>query len=53
MVASHGADALRIYEMFMAPFDQDIAWSTEGLSGARRFLNRIWKPVPGYLLLPA
>ena len=42
IVASYGADALRVYEMFMAPFDQDIAWSTEGLSGARRFLNRIW-----------
>jgi leucyl-tRNA synthetase len=42
IVASYGADALRIYEMFMAPFDQDIAWSTEGLSGSRRFLNRIW-----------
>jgi leucyl-tRNA synthetase len=39
---SHGGDALRIYEMFMAPFDQDIAWSTEGLSGARRFLNKVW-----------
>jgi len=43
IVRSHGGDALRIYEMFMAPFDQDIAWSTEGLSGARRFLNRVWK----------
>jgi leucyl-tRNA synthetase len=43
VVASHGADALRLYEMFMAPFDQEVAWSTEGLSGAWRFLNRIWK----------
>ena len=42
IVLSHGADALRVYEMFMAPFDQDIAWNPEGLSGARRFLNRIW-----------
>jgi leucyl-tRNA synthetase len=42
VVASHGADALRLYEMFMAPFDQDVAWSTEGLSGAWRFLNRLW-----------
>jgi leucyl-tRNA synthetase len=42
MVETFGADALRIYEMFMAPFDQDIAWSTEGIHGARRFLNRIW-----------
>lgn len=42
MVELYGADALRIYELFMAPFDQDITWSTDGLSGARRFLNRLW-----------
>jgi leucyl-tRNA synthetase len=42
IVESHGADALRIYEMFMAPFDQDIAWSQVGIVGARRFLNRVW-----------
>jgi leucyl-tRNA synthetase len=42
MVAQYGADALRVYEMFMAPFEQDVAWSTEGINGARRFLNRIW-----------
>jgi leucyl-tRNA synthetase len=43
MVASYGADALRVYEMFMAPFDQDIAWSTEGIRGARRFLQKVWR----------
>ena len=42
MVESYGADALRIYVMFMAPFEQDIAWSMAGISGARRFLNRTW-----------
>jgi leucyl-tRNA synthetase len=42
IVASHGADALRVYELFMAPFDQDVDWSTEGINGARRFLNRVW-----------
>jgi leucyl-tRNA synthetase len=42
MVETFGADALRLYEMFMAPFDQDVAWSTEGIQGARRFLNRVW-----------
>jgi leucyl-tRNA synthetase len=42
IVETYGADALRIYEMFMAPFDQDIAWSMEGINGARRFLNRVW-----------
>lgn len=43
MVKQYGADALRVYEMFMAPFDQDIMWNTAGISGARRFLNRVWK----------
>ncbi len=42
IVESYGADSLRIYEMFMAPFDQDIAWSTDGITGAWRFLNRVW-----------
>jgi leucyl-tRNA synthetase len=42
MVQTYGADSLRVYELFMAPFDQDIAWSAEGINGARRFLNRIW-----------
>lgn len=42
MVAAYGADALRVNEMFMAPFEQDVAWSTEGINGARRFLQRVW-----------
>jgi leucyl-tRNA synthetase len=41
-VVSFGADALRLYELFMAPFEQDITWSTEGISGSWRFLNRLW-----------
>jgi leucyl-tRNA synthetase len=43
LVATFGADALRIYEMFMAPFDQDVSWNTDGINGARRFLNRVWR----------
>jgi leucyl-tRNA synthetase len=43
MVATFGADALRVYEMFMAPFEQDVSWSAKGINGSRRFLNRIWK----------
>jgi leucyl-tRNA synthetase len=42
IVATYGADALRIYVMFMAPFEQDVGWNTEGINGARRFLNRVW-----------
>ena len=41
IVAEFGADALRVYEMFMGPFDQAAAWSTNGLAGARKFLERI------------
>lgn len=43
IVRSHGADTLRLYEMFMGPLDADVAWSTDGLDGARRFLDRVWR----------
>ena len=43
IVKSHGADTLRVYEMFMGPLDASIAWSTNGLDGARRFLDRIYR----------
>ena len=43
IVATYGADSLRVYEMFMGPFDQSIAWSTDNLMGARRFIERIWR----------
>ena len=38
-----GADAFRVYEMFMGAFDQAIPWSTDGARGCRRFLDRVWK----------
>ena len=43
IVYSHGADTLRLYEMFMGPLDASIAWSENGLDGARRFLDRAWR----------
>ncbi|KZE64645.1 leucine--tRNA ligase [Fictibacillus phosphorivorans] len=43
IVQSHGADTLRLYEMFMGPLDASIAWSTTGLDGSRRFLDRVWR----------
>lgn len=43
IVESHGADTLRLYEMFMGPLDASKAWSTNGLDGARRFIDRIWR----------
>ena len=42
MVKIYGADTLRVYEMFMGPFDQSVAWSTESIIGSRRFLERAW-----------
>ncbi|RJP45869.1 MAG: leucine--tRNA ligase [Armatimonadetes bacterium] len=42
IVKKYGADTLRIYEMFMGPFDQTIAWSDEGVEGCYRFLKRVW-----------
>ena len=42
IVEKFGADSLRIYEMFMGPFDQAIAWNTNNLVGARRFIERVW-----------
>lgn len=41
IVNSHGADTLRLYEMFMGPLEASIAWNTTGVDGARRFLDRI------------
>jgi len=43
IVSKFGADTIRVYEMFMGPFDQIISWSNEGLEGCYRFLSRFWR----------
>ena len=43
IVAEIGADAFRMYEMFMGAFDQAIPWSTNGARGCRKFLDRVWR----------
>ncbi len=43
MVERFGADTLRVYEMFMGPFDQAITWSIDNMVGSRRFLERVWR----------
>jgi leucyl-tRNA synthetase len=43
IVATWGADSLRLYEMFMGPFNDAIAWNTDNMIGVRRFLERVWK----------
>jgi leucyl-tRNA synthetase len=42
VVKSHGADALRLYEMFMGPLEAVKPWQTSGIEGVSRFLERIW-----------
>lgn len=41
IVKQNGADTLRVYEMFMGPFENTVAWSTNGLVGAQRFVERV------------
>jgi leucyl-tRNA synthetase len=43
IVEQYGADTLRTYEMFLGPFEQGAAWSTESIIGPRRFIERVWK----------
>ncbi|MBU0937026.1 MAG: leucine--tRNA ligase [Spirochaetes bacterium] len=42
IIAEHGADALRVYEMFMGPLEVSKPWSTTGIVGSSRFLERLW-----------
>jgi leucyl-tRNA synthetase len=43
IVKTYGADTLRIYEMFMGPFSQSVAWSAESIIGSRRFIEKVWR----------
>lgn len=45
IIDEFGADALRLYEMFMGPFEKEKLWSTEAVNGCRRFLNRFYDMV--------
>jgi len=42
VIKGYGADSLRLYEMFMGPYEEAINWSTEGLEGCFRFLKKVW-----------
>jgi leucyl-tRNA synthetase len=54
-VAEHGADTLRLYEMFMGPLDASKPWTTRDIVGVIRFLQRLWRnhvdPETGELLV--
>jgi leucyl-tRNA synthetase len=43
VVAAHGADAMRLFEMFMGPLEEVKPWSTRGVEGVSRFLSRVWR----------
>lgn len=45
VVASYGADSLRLYEMFMGPLEQTKPWSMSGVEGVYRFLSRVWRMI--------
>jgi leucyl-tRNA synthetase len=47
VVRAYGADALRLYEMFMGPLEQVKPWQTTGIEGVRRFLDRVWNVATG------
>jgi leucyl-tRNA synthetase len=42
VIDDYGADTLRVYEMFMGPFDQAIGWNEQGVRGVNKFLSRVW-----------
>ncbi|MGA2613296.1 MAG: leucine--tRNA ligase [Spirochaetia bacterium] len=43
IIATYGADTMRVYEMFMGPLEVSKPWSTRGIAGVKRFLERIWR----------
>ncbi len=59
VLKAYGADAFRLYEMFMGPFEQAKPWDMKGIEGVSRFLRRVWSlvletenPTPGEGLAP-
>src|SRR5690606_1581540 len=51
MIARYGADALRLYVMFVAPPEKEVEWTDSGLDGSYRFLGRVWRLAD--MLIPA
>ncbi len=51
--SGYGADALRVYEMFIAPYDMEAPWDTRGVPGSYRFLQRTWNLTQSYIESPA
>ncbi|MGH7281588.1 MAG: leucine--tRNA ligase [Polyangiaceae bacterium] len=53
VVKKNGADALRLYEMFMGPLEAVKPWQTSGIEGVRRFLDRVWNTCTNVADVPA
>jgi len=49
MVEKYGADALRLWELFMGPFEEPTNWNEEGVVGTARFLTRVWNLIRRYI----
>jgi leucyl-tRNA synthetase len=49
-VRAYGADSLRLYEMFLGPLDANVVWQDEGIAGARRLLDRVWRVLEASLV---
>jgi leucyl-tRNA synthetase len=47
--SGYGADALRVFELFIAPYEQDTSWNTKGVPGTYRFLQRVWNLTQEYV----
>ncbi len=45
MAEKFGADSLRTYELFVAPFEDAVQWNEDGMNGAYRFMGRVWRLV--------
>jgi len=43
IVKTYGADTLRVYEMFMGPFEEAVVWNTDSIIGSRRFIEKVWR----------
>lgn len=43
VIKTYGADSLRVFEMFLGPFDSHLPWSTDGIIGSRRFIEKVWR----------
>ena len=43
LIASHGADSVRLYILYMGPAEDDIEWQDTGIEGMARFLGRLWR----------